>query len=35
MKHRKGPAPGPGTRPHQDSFFKQLAKKKPLGLLGL
>ena len=34
-KKRKGPAPGPGTRPHQDNFFKQLAKKKPLGLLGL
>lgn len=34
-KKRKGPTPGPGTRPHQDNFFKQLAKKKPLGLLGL
>ena len=32
---KKGVHPNPGAKPKQDSFLKQLAKKKPLGLVGL
>lgn len=35
MKTRKGPAPGPGVKTKKENFLVELAKKKPLGLVGL
>lgn len=35
MKHRKGPHPDPGGAPKKNHFLVDLAKKKPLGMVGL